>query len=988
MKTGKIIYVTGDIALDTCIYKGNRKSPEDTAYGSVIRETKGGAYLLYDFISNALPLRLLVLENQIIRAEEELKTIEEKPEPRSDELKNRKESLEKHVNNLKEQKFIGSCFGLNEDKVFDEKLFPSKLKTYAYLDLKERCYVPKDFEDELGSKNDAWKADELIGWGQSMTVNNGSEKSVEESDGFSYCNYKHKRSSNTELLVFDDGGNNFRYADNAWCGLLYDGPKKNGIRKENIQHIVLKTAFPLGRGKLFKDLSTNFRDKLTLVTSIHEIRKESVLISQGVSWEQTALDLVYELKHNKAVSQLLKCRRLIVALQSEGALYLQMDHNGDIEKCRLVFDPEHLEGEWEKAAGIQGRVFGLMSVFTAAIAVNYIGCLYHKNKEGNDAFEDIVNMEEGVTQALSAMRKFKIVGHGNNRVEPGLPFENICKEFFAPTQQFASAFVPIPQNGADAENVDADKYISQNWTILEGNYLQKNKSLPLFDTAFRFALHGNNELINSPFLKINKWTSFDRCEIEAVRNIKNLISDYLAEPNPKKPLSFAVFGMPGSGKSFIVKQLCKSLGLPLLEFNLSQYVDFHEMEGSFHQVRDKVLEGATPIVFWDEFDSQQYRWLQYLLAPMQDGRFQSGQITHPIGKSIFVFAGGTSYTFQTFGIRKPDKPDTNDLMEIQEYELNMNKYNDFALKKGPDFKSRLNGYLNILSPNQVELLDVNGNIITDEEGKVSYDSKDILYPVRRALFIRVICGLKENQELKIDYGLLNALIKTRYYIHGSRSMEKILSYLKSKQGEKLRRSDLPALSVLNMLVEKDFIKELTKVNDFDFHAYRIAPEIHQNWMQLGDKEGWKFEYHKDYDYLPSEMKEENIAAARRIQTILDVLRPEHKLLIVSKNDEEFYDDINFLDIIKNDKSILEKLARAEHIGWVETKLDMGWKFGEPRNDDRKKHNCIIGWDEKKEGTYLCDRDKSKDRDAIKNYVKVLEAAGYVIVKENDHDECK
>jgi len=47
------------------------------------------------------------------------------------------------------------------------------------------------------------------------------------------------------------------------------------------------------------------------------------------------------------------------------------------------------------------------------------------------------------------------------------------------------------------------------------------------------------------------------------------------------------------------------------------------LNGAFHQVRDLALSGRTPVVFWDEFDSRELLWLQYLLAPMQDGRFQA-----------------------------------------------------------------------------------------------------------------------------------------------------------------------------------------------------------------------------------------------------------------------------------------------------------------------------------------------------------------------------
>ena len=38
----------------------------------------------------------------------------------------------------------------------------------------------------------------------------------------------------------------------------------------------------------------------------------------------------------------------------------------------------------------------------------------------------------------------------------------------------------------------------------------------------------------------------------------------------------------------------------------------------------------------------------YFLAPMQDGEFQEGQLIHNIGKSIFVFAGGTCSCMEEF----------------------------------------------------------------------------------------------------------------------------------------------------------------------------------------------------------------------------------------------------------------------------------------------------------------------------------------------------
>ena len=120
-----------------------------------------------------------------------------------------------------------------------------------------------------------------------------------------------------------------------------------------------------------------------------------------------------------------------------------------------------------------------------------------------------------------------------------------------------------------------------------------------------------------------------------------------------------------------------------LEFNLSQFSNPGELVGAFHQVRDKVLEGKLPVVFWDEFDSENYKWLQFLLAPMQDGKFQEGQYASD-RTLIVVFAGATSYTFENFGPIKPAPGDASA----------KNSYADFILKKGPDFISRLHGSLN------------------------------------------------------------------------------------------------------------------------------------------------------------------------------------------------------------------------------------------------------------------------------------------------------
>ena len=174
------------------------------------------------------------------------------------------------------------------------------------------------------------------------------------------------------------------------------------------------------------------------------------------------------------------------------------------------------------------------------------------------------------------------------------------------------------------------------------------------------AVLGPTALDNLPVARFGALLTVDREEIESLRSLRRLITSYEKAGPQNKPLSIGVFGPPGAGKSFGVMQIAKAvLGEKVepLTFNLSQFSDPAALNGAFHQVRDKVLAGVTPVVFWDEFDSQDYHWLQYLLAPMQDGTFQETQLNHPIGKCVFIFAGATSSTFQHFGPPDPGKAD-------------------------------------------------------------------------------------------------------------------------------------------------------------------------------------------------------------------------------------------------------------------------------------------------------------------------------------------
>lgn len=212
-------------------------------------------------------------------------------------------------------------------------------------------------------------------------------------------------------------------------------------------------------------------------------------------------------------------------------------------------------------------------------------------------------------------------------------------------------------------------------------------------------------------------------------------------------------------------------------------------------------------MFFDEFDSAfegKLGWLKYFLSPMQDGVFREGDSVHPIGKAIFVFAGGTSSTFIEFC-----GEDIRDETARKQFLL------EYQIAKGPDFISRLRGYVNILGPNQ-----------TDEQW-------DQLFIIRRAMLLRSLLEHKASHlinnrgEAQIDNGVVRALLKVPKYKHESRSMEAILEMSRLTNAKKWEQSHLPSKDQLRLHVdEEQFLRHLMHDAFFSERIENIAKDIH------------------------------------------------------------------------------------------------------------------------------------------------------------------
>jgi ATPase family associated with various cellular activities (AAA) len=170
-----------------------------------------------------------------------------------------------------------------------------------------------------------------------------------------------------------------------------------------------------------------------------------------------------------------------------------------------------------------------------------------------------------------------------------------------------------------------------------------------------------------PFETHGKIKTAFRTEIESFASIRRIIEKYLNDETWTSPLSIAVFGPPGAGKSFTITQILGTVNADIakrpLEYNVAQFTDPKDLETAFRKVQDEAVSGEVPLVFFDEFDASfgrvKLRWLKFFLAPMQDGKFKAGESTYRIGRAIFVFAGGISKSWYDFYEKHKKDKDKN-----------------------------------------------------------------------------------------------------------------------------------------------------------------------------------------------------------------------------------------------------------------------------------------------------------------------------------------
>ena len=676
--------------------------------------------------------------------------------------------------------------------------------------------------------------------------------------------------------------------------------------------------------------------------TVNDLRLSEVQISRELSWERTAQDLAWEIVYNLAIQGLKECAHVVVSFQAAGAFLYSRGGQDSNPHSRLLSDPEVVEGMWESK--YEGRLMGYTACLTAGIARQVM------------LNPDQPDIEKGVRTGLAGLRKLHLEGYGQRGAAP----EKVRLEFPVSTVAAALDETATPFVGVDVPVRMEGKF----WTILDDTYKDDLKQI-----AQEIVLQGPKKVLSSvPLGRFGGLLTVDRQEIESLRSIRSLVSEYAAQVHPKRPLSIAVFGPPGSGKSFGITQLASALmpgEIEVVEFNLSQFGSTEELLSALQRVRDIGLSGKMPLVFWDEFDSAQggdeCGWLRHFLAPMQDGKFLHGGHVHPIGRAIFVFAGGTCETLQQFG-----KDSTSERRKA---------------RKVPDFISRLRGHLNVLGPNPRK-----------EQGA----PEDKYFILRRAILLQSMLSreAKQLQPGSIDKGVLRALLETRVYRHGARSMESIIATSQLAGKTHFERSSLPSEAQLDTHVDGQEFLALVQLLEFDASTLEtMAKKVHDLFCEDLRDNGYRYgpvtnDQEKthgslvEYAQLREDEKQQNRDQVRQIPL---KLATEGYYMIPARTGAP---PVEFA------KDELERLAAMEHLRWMKAKIDAEWRY-DPKTDKNKHlHECLLPWNKSDPplpepyrsamgSDELPDKEKEKDRNAVRNIGQILHTAGFTIVKARE-----
>lgn len=762
----------------------------------------------------------------------------------------------------------------------------------------------------------------------------------------------------SDILVIDDLNLGFSSDPRALERALADA--------SSTARIVLKHGVqPAAEGALPQLLKTGgVAERLWVVLSASSLRQRNAMVSRALSWDQALEDLEAEFRSGPSSRDLARVARVVVHFGLAGASVFD---RGTLH--RFYFLPNELEGIWEDER--PGRSFGTASVLTAAL-------VRHCADPGS------YPLFFAITQALAAQRAVHHEGAGagsefdidfgfGSRISPAAG----AASRVAPSPPGSARLRP-PQKNDQGPHLDEIRPFRMAWNTDEFQIwppaaapsLARSRLLcnitgttpeSLMAKAAEVVVQGVDAALASvPKAAFGNFKTVDREEIESANEIRRLILEYQKHPADKRPLSIAVFGAPGSGKSFAIKEIGKSIfgkDREPLEFNLTQIKTPADLHRAFHQVRDASIRHEIPLVFWDEFDTGGLQWLADFLAPMQDAEFFDGSHKHPFGKCIFVFAGATSTTFSRFKAwpRSDERPEP-------EGDNATSWSRNFTDVKGPDFVSRLRGFVDVKGPNPVR----------PQPGAAHFQAvqHDPAYVLRRAMMLR--SEIERNfpdlidahtKRVRIAANVLHAFLSVERYEHGARSLSALLTMSGLSHSKQFNSSAIPSPALASLHVSHDFFACLQEPASSEDLLLCLARAGHNGYRKERAKTEPEHSDNVDWEQLEPKQRHDNVdPVPRRLLALLSLgyaivpAGPRRSQVPAKKTTE-----------------IIEHLIEPEHRIWLSRRLAEGWEHAAQNQRHLRLNTDILAFSK------LKPEQQAINRAIIREMLAALQPAGYSLV---------
>jgi len=797
-----LIFVAGDVTTDRFYVReapeGRFVAARDSIRAGVLEDQDGGAFLIAEILRNVC------------------KPVPEAPDP-LEVLRD----IQTYVRNVDLQADV-SPVCLEVFRKAESAFSPTAVRYHTVaietgIDRKERFQQIHELEpfrrtpgDSAELKNAVLRISEDLG-------SSRPEGSPGNPDASSFVALS-SEAKDAHVVVINDTGLGFRDQNSALDCICHVNPPFLIVRHSG--HIL--------QGNTWGQILNNrfVLDRKIVVANIDDLESRGIRVSRDLSWERVVEDICYGLWDHGEFGKLKVAKHLIITFGRAGTMYIRRNSEAqppgpdtswldpsmfDVELFFSATDPDRTD-----VGGQMGRMIGTTSLLTASIA----HAISYKMARPKFKESDVPKaIKDAVERAHLAMDILYLRGFGPVEWRPSVQFPSAaCGAQLAADVNYSRPdcydWTTIDQ-AAILKEIKGRRFArdkastSRMWSFLDR--LDYKQTLLLSNLIVQQG--GAEALKLQPHARIGNLIAVDRSEVESYRAILRIMRFYCQKDGAKRPLSLAVFGRPGNGKSFgleeIVSQVRRETGARLesITFNLSQFPENGKAEQllkAFHDVRDVSVRGDLPVVFWDEFDVGKYEYLARFLAPMQDGTFVDGATVHPIGRAIFVFVGGVNDSMDQF-VRSLYEKETSSASADGDTQLGATVPTETARsRKIPDFVSRLRGF--------VDVRDLTPDLSLQSPTTVK--GNNAVHLIRRAILLRslierhykhLIVKKGDVSRAQIDDSVVRAFLHVSSYVHGARSMEAVLATSQTDLPS-LTQSCLPSETLLRMHVDaKDFL---------------------------------------------------------------------------------------------------------------------------------------------------------------------------------------